>query len=655
MSGTRPRPAGRYQIGRTAEAGRQADRALGRARRRAAGRSRGGRPGCRRAPSASLRSVPGSPIRAGIGGRAWFGCTANRPPDAARSSGPTADLVATGGREECCSAPVGERRTRTSPGVGLARRQLDLGRPPRPGAPRGARPWSRPNQLSRLVIMIGKAVWSGRSLLSRSTVSTTTLPSFPVGPVEHRVERVAGRPTRPAPARRPCRVSLRASGISDVVEPDVGHQRRVPVLLGDDRVVERLAKLPERRRSGPGSITRTWPGGKRVGNLAMIDHDGQPVAAPADAGGRSGSASGRPSCGLDDFQVDQRDRLEHLFEEQVARRDQRAPCWRSRRGRIAQAVLSAGRASSRSIGRGAGRRRPRSSRRPGSLCSPGSSSSGTTSIGSSSRSSSRRQSAGLVRGVGDLDQDLVADRVEQAAPGLEPGDPDVAASSCRPRSSSTSVLPGELGRALESAVGQRRRPGASCASPTAAVGPASPRRRPGSGRRSGRSHRGPRGGSAGGRSGRRRPGAGSPAAMIAISSPSRMPSISRRPSALAASSRVGDHIGGVHARRVVHHQHEPARPGLLPAEDRVGQGEHQEGQEGQLQQQREQVPQPLPERPRLLLLEDLLPEQERRDRHPPQADLEDVEDHDRHRQCRPASSAVGLTRFMPAPPPPASS
>ena len=101
-----------------------------------------------------------------------------------------------------------------------------------------------------------------------------------------------------------------------------------------------------------------------------------------------------------------------------------------------------------------------------------------------------------------------------------------------------------------------------------------------------------------------------PAAMIASSSPSRMPSISRRPSALAASSRLGQHVAGVHARRVVHDQHQPARPRLLPSEDRVGQGEDQQRQERQLQQQRDPVPQPLPERPRLLLLEDLLPEQQ---------------------------------------------
>ena len=91
-------------------------------------------------------------------------------------------------------------------------------------------------------------------------------------------------------------------------------------------------------------------------------------------------------------------------------------------------------------------------------------------------------------------------------------------------------------------------------------------------------------------------------------------------------------VGRVHARRVVHDQDHPSRPRLLPAEDRVGQGEDQQGQERELEQQRDQVPQPLPDRPRLLLLEDLPPEHQGRDRHPAQPDLQDVEDDDRHRQ-----------------------
>ena len=76
-------------------------------------------------------------------------------------------------------------------------------------------------------------------------------------------------------------------------------------------------------------------------------------------------------------------------------------------------------------GRGAGRPRPRFSGRAGWCRSPGFRVRGTTSIGSSSRSSSSRHSAGLVRGVDHFDQDLVADRVEQAAPGLQPGDAHV--------------------------------------------------------------------------------------------------------------------------------------------------------------------------------------------------------------------------------------
>ena len=85
-------------------------------------------------------------------------------------------------------------------------------------------------------------------------------------------------------------------------------------------------------------------------------------------------------------------------------------------------------------------------------------------------------------------------------------------------------------------------------------------------------------------------------------------------------------VGGVHARRVVDDQDEP--PGLadLPAEDRLGQGEDQQEQERELDQEREQVPELLPDRPRLLLLEDLPPEQGGRDRDAAQPDLQDVED-----------------------------
>jgi len=78
-------------------------------------------------------------------------------------------------------------------------------------------------------------------------------------------------------------------------------------------------------------------------------------------------------------------------------------------------------------------------------------------------------------------------------------------------------------------------------------------------------------------------------------------------------------------------------PGLadLPPEDRLGQGQHHQRQERELDQEREQVPELLPDRSRLLLLEDLPPEQRGRDGDAPHPDLEDVEDHDRDRQRRP--------------------
>ena len=195
------------------------------------------------------------------------------------------------------------------------------------------------------------------------------------------------------------------------------------------------------------------------------------------------------------------------------------------------------------------------------------------------------------------------------------------------------LLAGQVGRALEAAVGEHDDP-----AHLLRAGEQPPRQRHGLVTRVGPSlgvdrveRR--RAGCAGGRSARRRPAAAAPAAMIASSSPSRMPSISRRPSALAAASRLGaTSLAFMLAELSTTSTTRRAR---ACCQRKIGsaRAKTSKRQERQLQQQREQVPQPLPERPRLLLLEDLLPEQERRDRHPPQADLEDVEDDDRHGQA----------------------
>ena len=92
--------------------------------------------------------------------------------------------------------------------------------------------------------MIGKTVCSGRSLLSRSTVSTTTFPWRRRRAVEHRIERVA-RDRLGQDVDCTLQGELPRLGHHHIVEPDVGHQRRVLVLLGHDRVVQRLAELPQ--------------------------------------------------------------------------------------------------------------------------------------------------------------------------------------------------------------------------------------------------------------------------------------------------------------------------------------------------------------------------------------------------------------------------
>ncbi len=93
------------------------------------------------------------------------------------------------------------------------------------------------------------------------------------------------------------------------------------------------------------------------------------------------------------------------------------------------------------------------------------------------------------------------------------------------------------------------------------------------------------------------------------------------------------HVGGVHAGRVVHDQHQPARPRLLPPEDRVGQGEHQQRQEGQLQVAARSSAAASARATAASSPRRSAPRTGGRDRQPTQPDLQDVEGDDRHRQC----------------------
>ena len=137
------------------------------------------------------------------------------------------------------------------------------------------------------------------------------------------------------------------------------------------------------------------------------------------------------------------------------------------------------------------------------------------------------------------------------------------------------VLAGQLGGAVEAAVGEDDDPVRSSRSPRAAAAPARPPRRPGSGRRRrDRVERLAQRALVVGQC-RRRPAAGprgDDRQLVAE------PQAVDQPAALGLGrlQPARRHVVGVHARRVVDDQHHPPRPGLLPAEDRVGQGEDQQ-------------------------------------------------------------------------------
>ena len=285
-------------------------------------------------------------------------------------------------------------------------------------------------------------------------------------------------------------------------------KRRVLVLLGDDRVLQRLAELPERTRA------------------LRLDHEHvarrQARRAPCDERRRSAPASWpaaapwRPGSGWPSLATLTTSRSTSGIASKTFSRNRlpgvtRVTFWRDAAwaGSPRRCCRPAGRRRGRSR-RAAGRLRRRSSRRPGPCARRAARFSGTTSIGSSSRSSSSRHDDGLVRGVGDLDQDLVADRVEQAAAGLEPGDAARCRSSCRSRSArrpparassaAPSKPPSESTTTLRDLLGAGEQP----------AGQRDGLGRPGSVRRSARSSRAPRAGCAGGRSARRRPAAAAP-------------------------------------------------------------------------------------------------------------------------------------------------
>ena len=183
---------------------------------------------------------------------------------------------------------------------------------------------------------------------------------FAAGPVEHRVERIA-RDRLGQHVRRGLQGQLLRLGHQHVVEPDVGHQGRVLVLLGDDRVVQHVPQLPQ--RTGAARLDdQHVPRRERVGHHAVIDHDRQPVLPGAR---RRWGGQRLALLGLEDLQVDQGDGLEHLLQEDVARSDERDLAVRSaREDRPGGVIGRAGRRPDRS-GRGDGRRRRRSSRRSG--------------------------------------------------------------------------------------------------------------------------------------------------------------------------------------------------------------------------------------------------------------------------------------------------
>ena len=165
-----------------------------------------------------------------------------------RSSGPIGDLRDSVGHDQGCSRPSGARRARTTAGS-LSTGKTDLG--DRPGR----------HRLAQLALAAAEPAQEvGHHDRERGLERQVALveidrqhDDLPLagGAVEHGVERVArGRLGQDVGRALECQ--LPGLGHHHVVEPDVGHQRRVLVLLGHDRVVQGLTELPQRCPIAPG-------------------------------------------------------------------------------------------------------------------------------------------------------------------------------------------------------------------------------------------------------------------------------------------------------------------------------------------------------------------------------------------------------------------
>jgi hypothetical protein len=92
-------------------------------------------------------------------------------------------------------------------------------------------------------------------------------------------------------------------------------------------------------------------------------------------------------------------------------------------------------------------------------------------------------------------------------------------------------------------------------------------------------------------------------------------------------------LAGLHARGCVEQEDDAVLLDRGELEGRLGHGQHQAREDQELEQQREQALQPLEERARPGLDEQLLPEAQVRHRHAPALHLQHVQDDDRQRQA----------------------
>ncbi len=190
-------------------------------------------------PSGGRRSLSacssGSPRTPRPARRRRSGTTAHTPH---LSNGPTVDL-----RRRRRAASSSSRRAtaaRTRPAAG----QRDLGRRARSRATRAARPDA--GEEAERVHRQDRERGPERQVALVEVHGQHD--DLPLGPVDRRAKSGspvdgAGQHLRLAGGRR--ERQLAGLGHQHVVEPDVGHQRRVLVLLRHDRVLQLLADLPE--------------------------------------------------------------------------------------------------------------------------------------------------------------------------------------------------------------------------------------------------------------------------------------------------------------------------------------------------------------------------------------------------------------------------